>query len=361
MLFVIVKKSPWKIRISRIIIFLPYHYSPQKPDMKKILLFIFTILSLCRMSSGQISEPYGRPIAEIFTDFHLNFNDTAKHTGFDLNRAYFGYQFTPGGKITAKIIVNIGSPEDLVPGSVPRRYAYCREASLIWSNEKLTVSFGITGTKMFEFQQKFWGKRYVANTYQSINGYGFVADLGAVAEYIFNDKLRADLSVMNGEGYCNLQIDDNVRTSLGLTITPSKSTAIRIYGDIQKKEGLWQPVFVAFAGFKNDLITIGGEASYKSNIDNVRGHHVWGISSTGGIYITKKIEIFGRYDYISSVIAGNEDLKWNYLKDGSFAIAGAQYLLSPYAKISLNYQARLPYSSDGQKTNMLFLNLHFKF
>jgi len=313
------------------------------------------------MGNGQTTESYGKPIAEIFTDFHVNFNDTTKHTGFDLTRAYLGYHFTPGGKLSGKVIVNIGSPDELAPGSKPHRYAYCREASLIWSDEKLTLSFGITSTRIFEFQQRFWGKRYVANTYQSINGYGFVADLGIVADYKFNDIWKADLSIMNGEGYSNLQLDNNIRTSLGLTITPHPKLAFRIYGDIQNVNGLWQPVAIVFAGFKNDLITIGGEVSYKSNIDCNRGHHVWGVSSTGGINLTDKLEFFGRYDYISSVTIGNEIMPWNYLNDGNFAVIGMQYIVSPFAKIALNYQGRSPYSPLQMETDMIYLNLLFKF
>ncbi len=329
--------------------------------MKKILLLLFVTVLLFQTTYGQTTGSYGKPIAEIFTDFHVNFNDSAKHTGFDLNRAYFGYHFMPEGKISGKVIINIGSPDDLAAGSLHRRYAYCREASLIWSDDRLTISMGITGTRIFEFQQRFWGKRYVANTYQSINGYGFVADLGIVIDYRFNDVWKADISVMNGEGYSELQLDDNFRTSLGLTITPAQTVALRLYGDIQKRQGLWQPVLVAFAGFRNDLITIGGEVSYKSNIDLVRGHHAWGISTTGGINLTDKLEFFVRYDFISSVIAGTDTLKWNYLNDGNFLIAGMQYILSPYAKIALNYQGRNPYSSDGMGADMIFVNALFKF
>jgi hypothetical protein len=329
--------------------------------MKKIMPALFIIALFSKVSYGQTTETYGKPITEIFTDFHVNFNDTTKNTGFDLNRAYLGFHFMPGGKISAKGILNIGSPDDLAAGSLPRRYAYFREASLIWTDEKLTVSFGITGTRIFEFQQRFWGKRYVANTYQSINGYGFVADLGFVVDYKFSEIWKADLSVMNGEGYSNLQLDNNLRTSLGLTITPTKTIALRIYGDIQNVDGLWQPIFIAFAGFRNDLITIGGEISYKSNIDRVRGHHVWGVSSTGGINLTEKLELFGRYDYSSSKTIMNDIMKWNYLKDGSFAIIGLQYTLSPYAKIALNYQGKYPYSPTMMATDMLFLNALFKF
>jgi len=329
--------------------------------MRKLLHLIIFTSFLCQSVLSQVIDSTGKPIAEIFTDFHFNLTDTSKKTGFGLNRAYLGYQFMPPGNLSAKIIINIGTPEDLAEGSVPRRYAYCREASLTWSDDKLTVSMGITGTRIFDFQQRFWGKRYIANTYQSIKGYGFVADLGLVVDYIINDIIKADFSIMNGEGYSNIQLDNNLKTSAGLTISPSEKIAIRLYGDIQRKDGLWQPVFIGFIGFKNNLVLIGGEVSYKSNSDLINGHHIWGISTTGGINITEKMQIFGRYDYSSSVKMPGDILKWNYLNDGSFAIAGIQYTFNPDVKIALNYQGTFPNTSTKQIIDLIYLNVLFKF
>jgi len=329
--------------------------------MKRYLSLTAILFLVYYSGYGQETNITGKPIAEIFSDFHVKINDTTSHTGFGLNRAYLGYQFLPGGNISGKVIINIGSPEDLAAGSTPRRYAYCREASLTWSDDKLSVSMGITGTRIFAYQQKFWGKRYIANTYQSINGYGFIADLGIAAEYVVNEYLSADFTLMNGEGYSNLQLDDNLRSSLGLTITPNRNLAIRFYGDIQCMEGLWQPVFVGFAGFKNDRFTIGSEVSYKSNIDLIRGHHVWGLSTTGGINITEKTEFFLRYDYMSSFKLEGEIQKWNYIKDGMLVITGFQYSFSQNIKIAVNYQGRYPYSTAGYSNDLIYLNTLFRF
>lgn len=326
----------------------------------KVLMF-FSLQGFFFVNNSYSQDSQGKHIAEIFSDFRLNLADTAGKTGFNLKRAYLGYQFTPGGNITAKIIVNLGAPDELADGSKPHRYAFYREASLTWSENRLSVSMGITGTRIFAFQQNFWGKRYVAIPYQAANGYGFVADLGLAADYIINEYLKVDLTVMNGEGYSNLQLDNNLRTSVGLTITPDDKFAFRLYGDIQKVMNLWQPVFIAFAGYKDKLITIGGEFSYKSNIDVVKGHHGFGVSATGGINITEKTELFGRFDFISSVIMPGDALKWNYVSDGNFIIAGIQRTLSPNAKVALNYQGFYPYSSTGLVSDQLLVNVLFKF
>lgn len=329
--------------------------------MNRILPILAVLCFLNQSAYGQTKEIKSKPVAEIFTDFHVNFNDTIQKTGFALNRAFLGYQFLPENSFSGKIVINIGTPEDLAPGSEPHRYAYCREASLTWSGKNLLITMGITGTKIFEFQQRFWGKRYLAKPFQSLNGYGFVADLGLVADYKINDVFRCDLTMMNGEGYSNIQLDNSIRTSLGITITPGNKLAFRLYGDIQKAEGLWQPVFVGFAGFRNDLITIGGEVSYKSNIDLVQGHHAWGMSATGGINLTEKTELFGRFDFVSSVIIRNDILKWNYLNDGDFIIAGIQYTFNQNVKFALNYQGRYPYAPGKLATDLLYINASFRF
>jgi hypothetical protein len=329
--------------------------------MKKILpLLLFTIL-FEQAASSQTTVISGKPITEIFTDFHLNMNDTTKTTGFGLNRAYLGYNFLPGGNFSGSVIVNIGSPDELSSGSVHRRYAYCREASLSWTNDRINISFGITGTRIFNYQQKFWGKRYIANTYQSLNGYGFIADLGVVMDYKFNDIFTGDISLTNGEGYSELQLDNAVKTSVGLTITPTKQLAIRVYGDINRPMGILQSTLVGFAGFKNDLVTVGAEVSFKSNLDLTHGHNAWGVSGTGAISVTKKSELFVRYDYSTSVLVPDETKKWNYKKDGTFLIAGVQHTFSQNVKMALNYQGTFPYNHARKISDAIFVNALFKF
>ena len=260
--------------------------------MKKILTFILGFFCLYQGIHSQTTEITGKPMAEIFTDFHYNINDTSKTTGFGLERAYLGYNFLAENNFSALVIINIGTPDELSSGSVHRRYAYFREASVCWTKDNLKIFFGITGTRLFDFQQKFWGKRYISNTYQSINGYGFVADLGVAIDYKFNDIVTADFTLMNGEGYSEIQLDNNVKTSVGLTITPVKQLAIRLYGDVIRPDGLIQSTLIGFIGFKNELITIGAEVSYKSNLGMIEGYNAWGISTTGGINITGKTEFF---------------------------------------------------------------------
>jgi hypothetical protein len=327
---------------------------------KSCLIIIISFASLSYLRS-QNQETTGYHVAEIFADFHINTKDDANKSGFNINRAYFGYVYTVDKNFSANLTVNIGSPEDLAPGSADRRYAYFREASITYAKDKLNIAFGMVTARLFNFQQRFWGKRYLANTYQSMNGYGFVADLGVVTDYKFSDKIDMDLSITNGEGYTKLQLDNAVKTGLGITITPVKEVAIRLFSDTQQTHGLWQSTFVGFAGYKNERFTFGAEASFKSNLDLVQGHHAWGISSTGSVSITKKLEFFTRYDYATSVIEAGSDSPWNISKDGQFMINGFQFTFNKVVKVALDNQATFPADKSKSVTNMIYLNALFKF
>jgi hypothetical protein len=329
--------------------------------MKKVIFSLILILTAGSLINGQTAEIQGKPIAEIYTDFHYNPLGGTKTSGFGLNRAYFGYNFLTSENFSALIRVEIGSPEDLAAGSKNRRYAYYRNASITYLKDNLNITFGITETKLFDYQQKFWGKRYIANTFESLNKYGDVADLGIVADYKLSDKIEADLALMNGEGYSNIQLDDNLKLSGGITLKPFNNLYFRAYGDLMKTLNLWQTTFVGFAGYKSEKVTVGAEMIYKSNHDLTDGHNAWGFSGTGAVSLTKKLEIFARYDYSTSIIPNGETIQWNLEKDGSFLITGFQYTFNKYIKLALDNQANIPTDKTLSVADMIFLHALFKF
>jgi len=310
---------------------------------------------------AQADSKESKPIAEIFTDFHINLNDTSKTNGFGINRAYLGYNFVADKNFSARLIVNLGNPDDVIPGTVRRRYAYFREASIIWSNDRLRMALGLTDTRIFKFQQRWWGKRYLASSYQSLNGYGYTADLGFTLDYKFSDVISADISVMNGEGYLELQLDNGVRSSLGIAITPNSNFAFRLYGDFEKKTDIQEVTGIIFAGYRNKILNIGAEASLKTNLDAISSHNAWGLSATGGVNFTEKDEVFIRYDYSTSVTPEGETQQWNYLQDGTFAIIGVQHSFTPNIRLTLDFQGRNPYEEGQANSNLIFLNALFRF
>ncbi len=329
--------------------------------MKKTILVLLLLLLLHYSSYGQNLTFTGKPISEIFTDFHYIIKDTAKTTGFGITRAFLGYNYQPGEKFSSTVIVNVGTPEDLAIGSVSKRYAYLREASIAYTEEKLTITGGIASTRIFDFQQKFWGKRYIGSEYQALYGYGYVADLGLVIDYKINELLKVDISLMNGKGYSNIQYDNSLKTSFGLSVTTPGRLAIRIYGDMMKPNGILQTTFIGFAGIKTDYLSFGAEASFKSNLDLINGHDAWGLSATGAVNLTEKSELFTRFDYATSVLIKGNLVKWNYNLDGTFVIYGLQHTFSNNFRFALNYKGSYPYNILRQATDAIYLNAHFKF
>ena len=327
--------------------------------MKRILSILVFSVTFCHILNAQSVISQGGPIAEIFTDFHYNLDDTSKTTGFGINRVHFGYNYTPAGNFSALIIVNIGTPEDLADGSRPKRYGFFREASVSYVKEKLKVNFGMVSTRIFDFQQGFWGKRYLGSEFQAAYPYGSVADLGVVIDYILSDIVKVDFSLLNGEGYTNIQVDNSLKTAFGLTLSTPNKVFVRLYGDIMKTEGVFQSTMIAFAGLKNNHFSIGAEASYKTNLDLIKGHNVWGISTTGSIFISEKSEIFARYDYGASVVVPGEVLQWDYQKDTTYLITGIQHIFSGNLKMALNYRRTNPYNPGNQTTNAIYVNVHF--
>lgn len=327
--------------------------------IKKGLLLSIAIFAYITINA----QSQGRPTTEIFADYHYySTKDTslATRSGFGLNRAFLGYIYQPNGNITATVILNVGSPSEVAADSKERRYAHFREAHITWTGEKLTMSFGMTPTRSLLFQQKFYGKRYVADNFEALNGYSTVADLGFSADYIFNDVFKVDLTLMNGEGYNNLHVDNSIKSSVGLSITPIEKGLIRLYADFDHPAGVWQQLYIGFLGFKTENVMIGGEVAYKTNPDKVEGHNSWGCSATGSVKTSEKTELFGRYDYtVSNRVT--EETTWNYESDRQFFVAGLQYTFNEYFRMALDYQGTYPLNDLMLSADGIFLNAHFKF
>jgi len=322
------------------------------------LFAAFAIYAMAfNFAKGQNIAGTGKPIGEIYADFHTRLNESSATTGFDINRAFLGYQYFLDNNFSAKVVINAGNPDDIGTGTVKRRYNHLRDASLTWTNENLTIFFGLTETRIFGTQQRWWGKRYLAIDIQSRNGYGFVSDLGVVMDYKFNDVFSGDVAIMNGKGFSESQFDNNVRSSLGLTITPNQNFMFRVYGDHYRVQDQNQFTGVAFAGYRNKYFYIGADCSFKSYGDNSA---TWAVSTLNGIYLTEKNELFFRYDYAASLGAKGETTRWD-MRDGTFTIIGLQHTFTPNVRLTLNYQGTKPYFSGMENRHLMYVNAHFRF
>lgn len=329
-------------------------------------------------------KPYGNMLGKVHANFHYDFTEDANHSAFELTKGYFGYKHNFTQKVSGKVMMDVGQ-DDLSVYT-----AFLKNAYIQWkTTDKLTITFGLAGTKQWKTQEKHWGYRYVAKTIQDKNKFGSSADMGIYFDYKLNDVIQLDLSMNNGEGYKKAQdADGDYKYSAGLTLAPIKGVTIRGYYDIvtipSKGDSLTgfkesQSTIAAFIGYKHEKFRIGAEYNIQTNHKNNLGNDLAGFSGYLTVVISKKLEIFGRYDLLSSVKINSTDMNnWNNGKDGAAIIGGLHYKPAKNISVSLNYQGwtpeqgrmidadpvtSLPNEVDTEylETPMVYLSLEFKF
>lgn len=100
---------------------------------------------------------FGEPIIKVFSDFHTSISKDIDESAMEIKRAYLGYKYfiSPEFEIIAKL--DIGSPDDKSAYSLIKRYAYFKNAALIYRKGKLKASFGLIDLVQFKLQEKFRG------------------------------------------------------------------------------------------------------------------------------------------------------------------------------------------------------------
>ena len=75
----------------------------------------------------------------------------------------------------------------------------------------------------------------------------------------------------------------------------------------------------------------------------------------------KKLEFFGRYDYLTSNTINNETANWNASKDGSLFVAGLEYQPIKGLKITPNYRLHDPSVASKTNTYSIYINVEVRF
>ena len=298
-------------------------------------------------------EPKGKAIVQVFGNFHTGFGADNDNRGFELERSYLGYEYNLGKGLSIKGVMDVGRSNQV---DDYHRIAYIKNAMISWKRGNLTLNGGLIPTTQFNFQEKFWGYRYIMKSFQDEYKFGSSADLGISATYRFADWISADAIIVNGEGYKKIQKKDGLNYGLGLTLTPVKGFQIRLYGGLNEssEEGKKDIVnMAAFVGYKHDKFTIGAEynqmwnSSYSDNADQS------GYSIFASAKLSKLADIYARYDDLNS----KDD--WNIEKDESAAIIGAQFKLGKYVKIAPNFRMSIPKADDAKNGYSAYINCYF--
>lgn len=321
----------------------------------KTKVFLTSVLAcMCITSQAQevkTQEPKGKAIVQVFSNF--NFGKDQK--GFELERSYLGYEHNLTDGLSIKGVMDVGKSSNVEDY---HRIAYIKNALVQWKKGNLTLNGGLISTMQFNFQEKFWGYRYIMKSFQDEYKFGSSADLGVSLSYKFADWLSADAIIVNGEGYKKIQKDDGLNYGLGLTLTPIKGWQIRLYGAVNEKTEDNQKNIInlsAFTGYKNDIFTIGAEYNLMQNSSYKKDADQSGYSLFASFKLSKHTDLYARYDDLFS----KDD--WNIAKDEASSIVGAQFKVSKYVKIAPNFRVVMPKQSGEDNVYMGYINCYFGF
>ena len=286
----------------------------------------------------------GTPIVAVFANYHTGFGDHNSFSGFEINRAYLGYDFKLTPTLTGKVVADMAIPPSSEGQS---REVALKNAFLRWNDKGFTVHAGLIPLMEFQLQEKFWGYRYIIQSYQDLYKMGSSADLGISAQYQFTSWLTADLSYFNGEGYKKISQDNNYRYGIGTTIIPLEGLTFRLYADQYDNDNneTKQQTYSIFGGYKNPTFSFGAEYNYQTNNAFMKGNDYYGYSLYVSVPFTKKWAVFGRYDNVDSKNANKED--W-FTSGHHLIVSGVEFRpvkqlrISPNYKYAVNEQAKGP-------------------
>lgn len=332
---------------------------------RTVLLIVF-IPFVCPINGSAQQDttsfkPSGKIIARAFLDYSNNFDD---ESGFDITRAFLGYQYQITPTLNAQVII------DGAAGVEDDRFdPYIRNAFLNWSDKGFNVNVGLTGLMQFSIQEKYWKHRYVLKSFQDLNDMASSVDLGITTEYRFNQYLSADISLTNGEGYKHISKDNSYRTGMGISLHPIENSIFRIYGDIYNETAKMREIpedlkgisfknqytLSLFAGYQIDRLSAGAEFNKVFNKGCVEQFDYYGYSAYTSVKIAPKWRVFARYDWVDSTSPSGLNGQWN--EDNQLIIGGIEFQPLKQLKISPNFRNINP--SVGKSEQLLFINVEF--
>ncbi|MCA1760052.1 MAG: hypothetical protein LC658_09805, partial [Bacteroidales bacterium] len=189
---------------------------------------------------------------------------------------------------------------------------------------------------------------------------GSSADLGVNFHYEFSPKIDADFTIMNGEGYSSLQMDDIFKYSLGSTFRFPRNFTSRVVYDIMHNE-ISETTLLFFTSYdfrKN--WNIAAEFILRQNDAWKANRDIYGLSVYGKYNLNSKYQLFARYDKIESNILEGETLPWHLANDGTALIAGLQFRPINKITMALNYHDWYPWAANMQGGGFIFLDLEVK-
>ena len=93
--------------------------------------------------------------------------------------------------------------------------------------------------------------------------------------------------------------------------------------------------------------------NYQKNASYTDGQDQSGVSAYATVNLSKKVGVFGRWDYLTS------KNKWNEENDGMAGLVGAEFRLGKYIKLSPNFRIWSPKAGSMPNSYYAYLNASF--
>jgi len=324
-----------------------------------VFLFIIAGLSVSGALPGQDTDefkPGGKPEVRIFTSAGTVFSDGGSHTSFDLGRAYLGYSYNFSRRFSGRIVYDVadqGAEKFKFTGLL--KFAYLK-----YQTDRLTISGGMIPMPEYGYAEKKWGYRYIYKPSHDIYGFGGPSDLGISIAGTIASWISADVALSNGEGFKLKEADSTLKVSAGVTLQPVRNLSLRGYFDNVTKDGISQQTLEFIASYETGSAGISASYHYRLNNDMTDGMNYQGFSVNGRVALNEKINIIGRYDYVTSVTLQNEDAPWNLSDDGQFFLAAVEFSLAPGVSLSPNFQRWKPADPGAPVISRLLISLDLK-
>lgn len=335
--------------------------------------------------TDNIFQPSGKPIIQVFGNFDYNATENAqKQYGFWFGRAHFGYEYQLSSQFSGKIIIDAGRPttvgqismvnasgDNLMVSNSSKEGSYytmtLKFASLEWKpSEQFKIQAGGILQNHYITQEKFWGYRYLAPTFQDKYFAIPSGDLGVIAYYKPNKILGFDIALTNGEGFrFDQDAFGDLKIAAGIDYLPLKGFQTRIFYDYTQSHNPLKPadqkLMSVFAGYRfKQKFRIGGEYNYHKNHLNISNHDLSGYSFYGSYAIIKRVELFARFDYLQGNTISGDVHNWYYQNTGKAFISGVHYNATDGINISLNYQGWQPNDVSINFQHHIVLNFEYK-
>ncbi|PLX00312.1 MAG: hypothetical protein C0594_15850 [Marinilabiliales bacterium] len=297
----------------------------------------------------------------IYTGFYYTFNDNyTPRSAFEFSTGLLGYRHKISEKITATLIYDVTRTtnnikvSDSIGNSFNVTYfegskytAFLKMGEIDWNiTDYLQLSVGqLLNQQYLTVQDKWWGYRYIAVSYQEKYRYGMPADFGSRLTYKGN-LLKYSITVTNGEGPFRHQDDGSkFLVASNIDITPVDGLMIKMYNDYEPapSSGVGiadKNVNSFFVGYKKNKIMAGLEYNEIRNYGYMQNENVYGISLYGSYKITDKFDVLARADYGNLYPQYDNNAK--LIDNKQYYIAGLQYQPEKNLFTSVNFRYTNP-------------------